>query len=537
MVWSKLYAILGGLFFTIISFGQENRYMVFFKDKAGSSYSVSNPSDFLSPQAIDRRTLQGIVVNENDIPVNENYVNDVKNAGAQIYFRTKWMNGVLVQCTPSVLPVIEELSFVERIEFVAPGTKLQSGRKKIAARNKGYKSAQATEEQLTMLALNEMHAADIRGENVLIAIFDSGFQGVDLTSPFEHIRDENRIDLDVSHDFVYNTNDVFQYDEHGSQVFSVIAAYLSDSFVGGAYNASFQLYVTEDVNSEYRIEEYNWLFAAERADSAGVDIINSSLGYNTFDDPYMDYPTSAMDGKTTVVSRAAQWASDRGIIVVCSAGNEGANAWQVITAPADAVDVLAVGAVNSSGQRISSSSKGPNAEGRIKPDVVALGLNTSVILPNGNLGSATGTSLAAPLVTSLAAGVHQKYPLLSAKMVMEVIKNSASRASHPDNFIGYGIPTFSAVTHYLEELKKSVFQIYPNPSSDTLVIKPYDAGVVSSCQMELINVQGKVVQQKAINFSTFNPTETIDLRACENGLYVLRLGWNGKVYVFKVVKV
>ena len=188
-----------------------------------------------------------------------------------------------------------------------------------------------------------------RGEDIVIGIFDGGFQGVNTGAPFQHIFNENRINLAVSKDFVTNSDDVFQFDEHGTEVFSVIAAYQDGFFTGGSYEANYQLYVTEDVVGEYRIEEYNWLFAAERADSAGVDVVNSSLGYYDFDQLAMDYPKSAMDGKTTVVSKAAQMLADRGVIVVCSAGNEGGIAWQIITAPADAKDVLAVGNVNSSG--------------------------------------------------------------------------------------------------------------------------------------------------------------------------------------------
>src|SRR5690606_22602049 len=151
--------------------------------------------------------------------------------------------------------------------------------------------------------------------------------------PFQHIFDDARMNLTVSTDFVRNTNDVFQYDDHGTQVFSVIAAFQEGLFTGGSYEAEYQLYVTEDVSSEYRIEEYNWLFAAERADSAGVDVVNSSLGYYDFNDSNMNYTQSAMDGKTTVASKAAQMLADRGVIVVCSAGNEGNIAWKLITAP------------------------------------------------------------------------------------------------------------------------------------------------------------------------------------------------------------
>ncbi|HEY3404822.1 MAG TPA: S8 family peptidase [Ohtaekwangia sp.] len=538
MAWNKHIFMVVLFMMAISALAQENRYVVFFKDKTGSPYSISNPAEFLSQRSVNRRIQQGIAVNENDLPVNESYVNNVQGTGAEVYFRSRWMNALLIQCDQSLLESIQNLSCVERVEFVAPGYKLSNGRKRSSVKNKTTKASEVTDEQLAMIGLDVMQAEGLKGEGVSIGIFDSGFMGVNVTDPFSHARDEGHINLELSHDFVFNTDNVFQYDEHGGAVFSIIAAYQPGTFTGGAYEADYQLYVTEDVSSEYRIEEYNWVFAAERADSAGVDIISSSLGYYNFDDASMNYPKSAMDGKTTVVSRAAQWAADRGIIVICSAGNEGANSWQTITAPADARDVLAVGGVNSGLTRVNSSSKGPSADGRVKPDVMALGQSTSIILPSGNTGVATGTSLAAPLVTSLAAGLRQKFPELTSLVIIEAIRNSASQSTNPDAFLGYGIPNFSRVTKYIEQLEKNTFEVYPNPVvADSLIIKPYDPNQVSSCQMELVNSQGQIIQQKSLSFSTDARQFTVDMISCSAGLYFIRLWWNGKVFVYKIVKV
>ena len=261
-----------------------------------------------------------------------------------------------------------------------------------------------------MLGIPQMHADGFRGEGMTIAFLDGGFMGVNTTAAFQELFNEGRYDDVVSHDFVRNTDNVFQYDDHGSQVFSVIAANIADDFTGGAYKANFQLFVTEDASSEYRVEEYNWLFAAERADSAGVDIISSSLGYYDFDIASMNYSTAQMDGKTAVVTQAAQWAADRGIVVVTSAGNEGnIPSWRIITAPADGADVVAVANLTPQGVASSSSSRGPAADGRIKPDLAALGSGVTVVQDNGAIGTASGTSLAAPLITSLIAGVWQNF--------------------------------------------------------------------------------------------------------------------------------
>jgi serine protease AprX len=321
MVWNNNTLTMAVLLFASTGWAQVNRYVVFFKDKAGIPFTVNEPTEFLSTLAIERRVEQGIAVTPEDLPVSENYVQGVRDVGAKAFFQTKWMNGVLVQCDASLIPAIQNLAYVDRVEFVAPNERLMTGRKRTELKTKELKTASSTQVQLHMIGLDEMHATGTKGEDMVIGIFDGGFQGVNTSAPFQHIFNENRINLEASKDFVTNSDNVFQFDEHGTEVFSVIAAYQDGFFTGGSYEANYQLYVTEDVVGEYRIEEYNWLFAAERADSAGVDVINSSLGYYDFDQGAMDYPKSAMDGKTTVVSKAAQMLADRGVIVVCSAGN------------------------------------------------------------------------------------------------------------------------------------------------------------------------------------------------------------------------
>ncbi|HTE30753.1 MAG TPA: S8 family peptidase [Chryseolinea sp.] len=514
--------------------------MIFFKDKNGTSFNSSSPAAFLSQRAIDRRLQHNIAITEQDFPVNSNYVTGARNAGATPFFSTRWMNGVLVQCDASTLPSLESLPYVSSVILVAPSTKLIThGRRKTNARAHGSSVDGRTQAQLQLIGLDEMQAAGYRGETIHIGIFDSGFLGVNNAQPFQHIFNEHRIDLSASRDFVANSDNVFQYDQHGTEVLSVMAAYQEGTFTGGSYEAEYQLYVTEDVASEYRIEEYNWLFAAESADSAGVDVINSSLGYFDFDDASMNYTHEDMDGKSTVISKAAQWLADRGVVVVCSAGNEGANAWQIIAAPADARDVLAVASVNATGQRAGSSSKGPSADGRVKPDVAAMGVNTSVILPDGSPGNVSGTSLSSPLITSLAAGVWQRYPLLSNKEVIAAIRNSASQASSPDNLIGYGIPNFKAVVNYLERsAQENVFDVYPNPIlSDTFTIRPSDPSQITACRIEVVSSQGQVVYNEDINFSWLNRSYTGNLGSVAAGYYILRIWWGEKRYTYKLVKV
>lgn len=540
MAWSKCSIALCLILMSSTGWAQVNRYLVFFKDKAGTTYNTSAQLEFLSQRAIDRRILQGIPVTPADFPVNQNYIQGVKDIGANAFFSTRWMNGVLVQCDMSIVPAIEALAYVERVEFVGPNERLLTGgRRRVELRTKEIKTASSTQFQLQMIGLDEMHNAGHRGNDVVIAVFDGGFQGVDTAQPFQHIFDDDRMNVTVSTDFVRNTNDVFQYDDHGTQVFSVIAAFQEGFFTGGSYEAEYQLYVTEDVSSEYRIEEYNWLFAAERADSAGADVVNSSLGYYDFNDSNMNYSQSAMDGKTTVVSRAAQMLAERGVIVVCSAGNEGNIAWKLITAPADAKDVLAVANVNSAGQRAGSSSIGPAADGRIKPDVAALGVNTSVIKPSGGLGSASGTSLASPLVASLAAGLRQRYPNLSNVEIINAIRKSASQSASPDNLLGFGIPNFTAVVNYIEQShQENVFEVYPNPvTKDSITISPFDPNLVRSCKVEVLTSQGQTVYEASVNFSWANRTHTSYVTSLPSGIYFMRISWGDKRFTYRVVKV
>lgn len=529
-VWLLIFPVLS-------SWAQQNRYMVFFSDKEGIPYTIDKPIDYLSEKAIQRRLAQGIAITERDLPVKKAYVEGVRGKGVRTFYTTRWLNGVLVSCEPSTLQEIESLPYVERVEYVAPPAKDPSGgRRTYTTRKNSQNIGIQTEPQLQMIGIDRMHLAGHRGEGITIAVLDSGFPGVDQVGAFDDID----VDLDVSFDFVHHSGEVFGHDDHGTEVLSIIAGQVPDAFTGGAPKATFQLYVTEDVPTEYRIEEYNWLFAAERADSAGADIIHSSLGYYDFDDASMNYRPEQMDGKTAVVTQAAQWAAERGIVVITSAGNEGnIPTWRIITAPSDGEDVLAIGGVNAVGQKTSSSSIGPAADGRIKPDLVALGAGVRVVKASGQISSATGTSLAAPLVTSLAAGVMQRYPGLTARQVVTLLRQTASQAARPDNLLGYGIPNFQAVVNFQNHAPQTdPFEIYPNPveDSDTLIISPMDPDTFRSCQIEIVSSQGQVLAREFVRFDWLNRTYRTTLAGLPPATYYIRIYSDKKRETFKVVK-
>jgi serine protease AprX len=544
--------LLASFLFVVLSaqaFAQVNRYMVFFKDKTGTPYTITEPSQFLSEKAITRRISQGLSVSELDLPVNPAYVENVKQTGAQVYFTSRWYNGLLVQCDAALVASIEALAEVDHVEFVAPGSKLVpgGGRKRFNLNKQKNIQEDVTQVQLSMIGIDYMHEQGLRGEGITIAVLDGGFQGVNLTQPFQHLFDEGKYDATVSYDFVYNTTNVFQYDDHGTEVLSVIAAEIPDAYTPGARNAKFQLYVTEDVSSEYRIEEYNWAFAAERADSAGADIISSSLGYYDFDNTSMNYAKSQMDGETAVSTRAARWAVERGMVVVVSAGNEGNVAWKIITAPADGKDVIAVANVDANRKRSLSSSIGPSADGRIKPDLAALGTGVKTIKGNGTQGSNSGTSLATPLITSLVAGVWQQYPDLTNLELITLLKSTASQAVNPDNFLGYGIPNFKAVITYVEENEfeqDELFAVFPNPvtaydtnHNNLVTLRPRDPNLVSSCYVELVSSIGQTIAAENVNFDWLKREYTTDFTALAPGVYFIRVSFENKKYVFKIVRV
>ena len=346
----KAVLLLICLLIVFTSAWSQDRYMVFFTDKTGSPFSISNPAAFLSQRAIERRQRQGLSITEQDLPVPENYVNTLSGLGATCFYRTKWMNGVLVQMEESLLADIRALDFVREVEYVAPGATLNHQSSGGDALEKSFGFNAESDFQNQMLGIDLMHADGYRGEGLLIGVFDEGFSRLSDHTAFDHLFADDRIlytfDYTANEENVENT-----VLTHGTRVLSTLAANEPGQLVGSAPEASYILTITEDAG-EYRVEEYNWLFAVEKADSAGVDIINTSLGYNVFNDASMDYTQADMDGQTTVITRAANMAFDRGILLLTSAGNTGLDLeWNIIRAPADSPNILAVGAVNVTGDR------------------------------------------------------------------------------------------------------------------------------------------------------------------------------------------
>ncbi len=483
------------LFFLTLTAGAQDRYMVFFTDKVGTPFSTEAPLEFLSQRALDRQAKEGYVLTEEDLPVNPTYVQALRDIdGVQVFFTSRWMNAALVQMSPSLEETVKNLPFVvDYPEFVAPNAVLSYDKVPIEIAETFTTPAATTNTtatQINMLGANQLHADGYTGEGILVAVFDGGFSGVNLRAPFEALHQESRII--GGFDYVENSGNPYQYGDHGTRVLSCIAGKYSTTFTGTAPDVRVILAVTEEVATEYRIEEYNWLFAAEMADSSGVDIINTSLGYShSHTDPSMDYTYAQMDGQTAVITKAANEAAARGILLVTSAGNDGNNSWTYISAPADSPEVLAVGAVTATGTRASFSSFGPTADGRIKPDASAMGSGTVTINYDGDMVQSNGTSFSSPLLAGFAASVWQLYPDKTRKEIMELIKSAGSLADNPNNSLGWGIPTYARILTPLSVDDLVTFHVFPNPFQESLTIQSIENGIVYT----LLNMEGKEVKR------------------------------------------
>lgn len=476
--------------FTYTSYAQQQyNYLVLFNDKQSSPYSINQPLVYLSQRAIDRRFKQGITVNETDLPPNPAYISAVEQTGATVIYKTRWMNGVLIKATEAQKNTILGLPSVKGIEFNRSLKQARTSNTfdKFAIEQTtdlNYGDATA---QIQLLGVNTMHNLGFHGENQLIAVLDDGFFNVNTSACLQHLFTNNRVLK--TYDFVDNDATVYAQGGHGTAVLSTIAGYVENQMVSPAYEASFALFRTEDGPTETRLEEANWLFAAEMADSLGADVINTSLGYSLFDDPAENYTTAQMDGNTALCTRAADLAAERGIVVVVSAGNSGSSSWGIISAPADADSVLAVGAISRSGTYVSFSSRGNTADGRIKPDVVAVGSGTALCNIYGNASTSSGTSFAAPLISGMVAGFWQANPYLTATEVLSCIRKSGHQFSTPTIQLGYGNGNFVRADS-IAKAEFPISAIYPNNQLIAVELLPSDKlDVKMKFANELVNNQ------------------------------------------------
>jgi serine protease AprX len=432
---------------------QFSRYIIRLKNKSGSPYSVSNPPEFLSQRAIERRIRYGINIDSTDLPVNPAYLDSIRSAGNVTVLNTsKWFNQVCIKTTDAAalskinsFPFVISSSPIAARPFYAPvNKKLDSAVTGAPTRQRpmnptNYYDYGTSYDQVHLHNGEFLHNHGFKGEGMQLAVMDAGFTNYLSLPTFDSIRKNKQVI--GTWDFVNNKLSVNDGSVHGLYCFSTIAANMPGLFIGTAPRASFYLFRTEDPSSEYPVEEQNITAAFERADSSGADLFSVSLGYSTFDNSSFNYTYADMNGHTTLSARATNMAFNKGIMVVVAAGNEGQHTWKNIITPADADNALTVGAVSVNRQPANFSSYGPSSDGQIKPDVAAVGVNA--VIANINTGQASygaGTSYATPIMAGITTCLWQAFPKMKNSDIISVLRQSGDRTNNPDDRTGYGIP-------------------------------------------------------------------------------------------------
>ncbi len=538
-------------------------YWISFTNKVGTPYSVNRPEQFLSGRSIERRLRQSIPITQTDLPPNPSYVIEVRKIrNIRVLYTSRWFNGTLVfSQTGEGIEAVTALPFVSKVELVKPLLNKNPGPLEIFYITNKFETVNCIEPvfeiepkkshleiDLGLMAptIHQLNGQSLInrgywGRGKMIGVLDAGFTNVDRLRAFEHLRADGR--LRGVKDFVNPQQNVFNSHAHGTVVLSVMAADVSGQLFGTAKGADYWLIRTEDGATEYKIEEYNWLAGAELADSAGVDIINSSLGYTEFDAPWQNYNYQQMNGNTTVVARSANFAHERGMVVVASAGNSALSPWHHIVSPSDAFGALSVGAVSAEGIRAPFSSVGPSADLRVKPDIMAHGWAVPVVPPSGNIGLTSGTSLSSPVISGLIASLWQKFPHVTAKQIYQAVRASSSQYYKPDPFLGYGIPDFAVASKILastpDQPNYNRLSVFPNPFSGCVKMV-FFSETADIANIDVFDLSGQKVNSIQ-NFEVISGANVItgfDLSTLENGIFVIRITTQkkGAMFTEKVLK-
>jgi len=518
-------------FFLILAASAQNFYWIAFTDKANSPYSLDHPEEYLSERAIQRRINQNIDIDSLDLPVNQMYIDSVLTLDVSLVHASKWLNGMTVKTESLVLAdSLSDWTFVKYVQLTKPAQTIKSAYSKFADEvvldeipiDSAYYGGSVY--QVGMLNGQFLHNKGYRGEGMQIAVLDAGFLNADTLPAFDTLWAEGRIL--GTRDFVNPESDIWSTNYHGMTVLSTMGGNIPNQLIGTAPDASYWLLRSEDSNSEYILEEDNWAVAAEYADSVGADVINSSLGYYTFDDPSSDHTYADMDGRTTRVTQAANTAATRGMLVFNSAGNERDNAWFRIIAPSDGEKVIGVGAVDKNLNPAYFTSAGPASDGAVKPNVAAMGYRTAAQLTGGTIGMVNGTSFSSPVMAGMAASLWQMFPEKTAVDIKEAIEMSASQYNSPDSLLGYGIPNMKTAAELLgyqssEDLTAGAsWKVFPNPVKDQLVIQALSSRY-NDVQIVLYSLQGNMLKSWIRNAEQNMVLN--DLPVLTTGMYILRI--------------
>ena len=537
----KKFLLFSMFIITTLASSQEDAW-VYFNNKSNAQNYIDNPLQMLSQRALDRRATQTIALDIKDVPLSPGNINQIKlSTGITIMAKSKWLNALHIRGSQVNIAALTALPFVEKVIYanhsLNPPGKIQVNANKPKVVNKFQQTAVTynygnSATQIQMLNGHILHQQNHTGAGKIVAIMDAGFPGVDTATPFQRLRDNNLIL--GGYDFVNNTNNPYTLNSHGTNVLSNMGGYVDGQLVGTAPDAKYYLFITEDVNSENPIEETNWVEAAEMADSLGVDVINTSLGYFGYDNPNYSYNNSHLNGTKSFISRGADVAFSRGMICVTSAGNSGNSASPYISVPADALTTLTVGAVNASEIKAGFSSIGPTADGRLKPDVMAMGVSATVATPSGVITTSNGTSFSGPILAGALTSFWSAFPNKKNSEIIQYVKASADRFSNPNNQYGYGIPDFQAALlsalSNTEFENKNIFKIFPNPAINNITITvPND---LLNKDIVLYNSLGQLVFTKKIE----TVIQTVSLDNLSSGLYFYTISSNTNNLQGKIIK-
>lgn len=526
---------------TFLMYGQEPiysyYYRIYLRDKGDNTSGKISALDLLSSRAINRRLKAGIKVPDfRDFPVNKSYLNKISLSGLKLHTTSKWMNTALFKSQSAIdINALLNLPFVSNVKIVKTPVKKNGLDKKL-----DFQVTQTDfppyDRPLTMINGQSIHDSGYDGKNILIAILDGGFLNSDIISSLGDLR--SRKGIRKTYDFVKNTESVYNASTHGTAVLSILAGKLTGQIEGTAPGADYMLLKTEDVESEFPCEEDFWAAGAEFADSSGVDIISSSLGYFNFDDPTLNYKNSDLDGNTAFVTKVAEIAASKGILVVNSAGNERDKVWKSILFPADGDSVIAVGAVDGNGVISDFSSAGPTADKRVKPDNVAMGVSVPVQVSENLVGRSNGTSFSCPVLSGIAACLIQAIPLALNSDIINVLHSSADRYRFPDSLYGYGIPNIVSALDELQKkyviVPKEGIIIYPNPTTGQFEIT--FSTPPEKVTIEIISLTGKLLfQEKYADFAG-RSIRIDELKNARQGLYLIRITDSSGVRVRRIIK-
>jgi len=519
-------------------------YFLQLKDKNNTAFSINNPAQYLSNKALVRRAAMNIPIDSTDLPVNLFYVNQISSTGAEIFAVSKWQNGVTVRLadTATVLPLLRTFNFISKIEYtgldVIDINSLKSNKYSrmlsVESANSEYGNGLTP---LVQLNGKPLHDRGFRGAGITIAVIDGGFTNADTHIAFDSLRVSGR--LLGTHDFAYRTDNVFNRATHGALVLSTMASNVPDSLIGTAPDANYWLLMSERMQGEYPVEADLWISAAEFADSVGADIITTSLGYAVFNDSLLNYRYSDLDGQTIRASRAACQAAEKGIVVFNAAGNEGKSTWHYINAPADADKIISVGAVKSDSTTADFSSFGPTADGRIKPELCAMGFNTAVANCNttDRFSYSSGTSLSTPVLAGMTACLLQALKAKNINYNPEKIRNtlieSASIFPQSTDQSGYGIPNFETAFYSFlysknEEIRQNNF-FKINYLGNKILINFENKNVKNS--IYIFDISGRILQ----HISTDNGEISLNKNIFPQGIFLLKINSDKYSAVKKVI--